>query len=118
MLNPKSMPNGDAIREALAPLENKVAKIDERLSDGEAWKIETTKILSRLSTIVVGDNTIGHKGLVERIQEHSTYILAQENLHAEIRGGKKMLVFISAISGALLSKVADAAMAFYSAKGH
>lgn len=110
--------NGDAINDAIAPLEERLNELDARIGEGEEWKVETTKILARLSTIVIGDKEIGHRGLTDRVNDHSTYIAGQETIRAEIRGGKKMLVFISAVAGALLSKVSDAALAFFSSRGH
>lgn len=112
------MPNGDAIRDAILPLENKLAELDRKIDAGEDWRKETTRILERLSTIVIGDKEIGHRGLLEKVQEASAFMAAQQTREAEVRGGKKMLVFISAVSGALLGKITDAAVALYSAKGH
>lgn len=106
------------MRDAVAPLENRLAEMHQKLDSSEGWRAETTKILARLSTIVVGDDTIGHVGLLRHSQEHSAYIAEQQTKQAELRGGRKMLVFLSAIAGAIASKGLDGIITFLTTKGH
>lgn len=93
------MPNGD--------LNHAVHDLKRRLDENDNWQKEIARIVERLTTIVIGDPTINHKGLVERVQGHETFITEANTKASETKGSRKTLLLICGVAGAILSKLVD-----------
>lgn len=87
----------------------------QRLADWEDWRKEIARIAERLTTIVVGDPAINHKGLVERVQGHETFITEAKDKASETKGSRKTLLFIAGVAGAVLAKLVDMAFQIFAA---
>jgi tetrahydromethanopterin S-methyltransferase subunit F len=60
---------------------------------------EMDLMLHKLNATVIGDNTYGQQGLVEKVKEHSDYIAKDEKFKSKLVGGG---VVIGVVWGALL----------------
>ena len=115
------MPTSSATEDLSQEIKEIKRRLDEndesflqRLADWQDWRKDTTRIMGRLTTIVIGDETINHKGLSARMQDHEMFINEAKDKATETKGSRKTLLFICGISGAILAKLADIGFHFLS----
>lgn len=114
--------NYEELTKAVRDLERRFDELDADLlaktEDWQQWRSDTARALNRVTTILIGDAEIQHRGLVDRVAEHSTFIINAKGDALEKRGSKKMLILICGLAGALLGKIVEAAITLYASKGH
>lgn len=77
--------------ERIKPLESRVEKF---LTSQEESRRVMERVLSRLTSVIAGDQEFGTEGLVGRVDAHEKYVNAAKEERSEIKGMIRSTLFI------------------------